>query len=52
MLWINKKLPHWVAGKRSMYKHRTPRQLSLAAPYQFPDMTQQRGAERGVQYLC
>lgn len=32
-------------------KHKTPRQLGLTAPYQFPDMTLGRVAERGVQYL-
>ena len=40
-----------IAGDRDMWIHRTPRQLDLAVPYQFPDMTQNRVAERGVQYL-
>jgi len=31
--------------------HKTPRQLGLAAPYPFRDMTLRRVAEREVQYL-
>ena len=41
----------FIAGDRDMWIHRTPRQLDLTVPYQFPDMTQRRVAERGVQYL-
>ncbi len=40
-----------IAGDRDMWIHRTPRQLDLAVPYQFPDMTHGRVAERGIQYL-
>ncbi len=40
-----------IAGDGDMWIHRTPRQLDLTVPYQFPDMTQRRVAERGVQYL-
>lgn len=47
----NKKTSFSIAGDRNMWIHRTPRQLDLAVPYQFPDMTQRRVAERGVQYL-
>jgi len=47
----NKKTSFSIAGNRDVWIHRTPRQLDLAVPYQFPDMTHGRVAERGVQYL-
>jgi len=51
-IWLKiKKTSFSIAGGRDMWIHRTPRQLDLAVPYQFPDMTQRRVAERGVQYL-